>query len=327
MNYKKKGIEISRLGLGCMRMTNTTGYANKSESIATIHAALDAGIQLINTADFYSSGYNEMLIGEALNGYKRDKAFISVKFGGLSDPKGNYYGLDVRPLTIKNYITYSLKRLKVDYIDLYQPGRIDLGIPVEETIGAISDLVKAGYVRHIGISEVDADTLRKANSVHPISFIESEYSLFNRRMETEILPTARELGIGVVAFGSLAYGLLGGNWSKERKVEGANARIPLFAKENIEKNLSLVEALREIAEEKQITLSQIAVAWVLAKGEDIIPLIGAKKVSQIQDAIKAADITLSENEVKRIEAVIPESAIAGAGQSNGLLFKNGIMVR
>ncbi|MBV7275695.1 aldo/keto reductase [Clostridium sp. PL3] len=232
-----------------MRMTNTTGCLNKSESIATIHAAIDAGIQLINTADFYSSGYNEMLIGEALNGHKRDKTFISVKFGGLSDPKGNYYGLDVRTLTIKNYITYSLKRLNVDYIDLYQPGRINLGIPVEETIGAISDLVKAGYVRHIGISEVDADTLRKANSVHPISFIESEYSLFNRRIETEILPTARELGIG------------------------------------------------------------------------------AKKVSQIQDAIKAADITLSENEVKRIEAVIPESAIAGAAQPNGLLFKNGIMVR
>jgi aryl-alcohol dehydrogenase-like predicted oxidoreductase len=327
MNYTRNAIKIARLGLGCMRMTNTTGYPDKSESIATIHAALDAGIQLINTGDFYSSGYNEMLIGEALNGYNRDKAFISVKFGGLSDPKGNYYGLDVRPLTIKNYITYSLKRLKVDYIDLYQPGRIDQAIPVEETIGAISELVKAGYVRHIGVTEVDADTLRKAHSVHPISFIEAGYSLFNRSIEKEILPTARELGIGIVAFGSLAYGLLGGNWSKERKVDGANARLPLFAKENIDKNLSLVEALREIAEEKQITLSQLAVAWVLAKGDDIIPLVGAKKVPQIQDAIKTMAITLSQKEVERIEAAIPENAIAGGNQSNGLSFKNGIIVR
>ncbi|GKU30179.1 aldo/keto reductase [Clostridium folliculivorans] len=327
MNYTRNGIDIARLGLGCMRMTNTTGYPDKAESIATIHAALDAGIQLINTGDFYSSGYNEMLIGEALSGYKRDKAFISVKFGGLSDPKGNYYGLDVRPLTIKNYITYSLKRLKVDYIDLYQPGRIDQAIPVEETIGAISELVKAGYVKHIGLTEVDADTLRRAHSVHPISFVESEYSLFNRSIEKEILPTARDLGIGVVAFGSLAYGLLGGNWSKDRKVEGPNARLPLFYKENLEKNLSLVEALNDIAKEKQITLSQLAVAWVLAKGEDIVPLVGAKKVSQIQDGIKAMGITLSKTEVDRIEAAIPENAIAGGAEPNGLSFKNGIMVR
>ncbi|GFZ30383.1 aldo/keto reductase [Clostridium zeae] len=327
MNYTRNGIDIARLGLGCMRMTNTTGYPDKSESISTIHAALDAGIQLINTGDFYSSGYNEMLIGEALIGYKRDKAFISVKFGGLSDPKGNYYGLDVRPLTIKNYITYSLKRLKVDYIDLYQPGRIDQAIPVEETIGAISELVKAGYVKHIGLTEVDADTLRRAHSVHPISFVESEYSLFNRSIEKEILPTARELGIGVVAFGSLAYGLLGGNWSKDRKVEGPNARLPLFSKENLEKNLSLVEALNDIAKEKQITLSQLAVAWVLAKGEDIVPLVGAKKVSQIQDGIKAMGITLSKTELEQIEAAIPENAIAGGAQPNGLSFKNGIMVR
>lgn len=327
MNYTRNGIDIARLGLGCMRMTNTTGYPDKSESIATIHAALDAGIQLINTGDFSSSGYNEMLIGEALSGYKRDKAFISVKFGGLSDPKGNYYGLDVRPLTIKNYITYSLKRLNVDYIDLYQPGRIDQAIPVEETIGAISELVKAGYVKHIGLTEVDAETLRKAHLVHPISFVESEYSLFNRSIEKEILPTARDLGIGVVAFGSLAYGLLGGNWSKERKVEGPNARLPLFSKENLEKNLSLVEALNDIAKEKQITLSQLAVAWVLAKGEDIVPLVGAKKVSQIQDGIKAMGITLTKTDVERIEAAIPENAIAGGAQPNGLSFKNGIMVR
>ena len=217
---QKNGMELSRLGLGCGRMSNSTGAADRIESIATIHAALDAGITYINTADFYSSGHNEMLIGEALKGYNRDKAFISVKFGGLIAPNGAMYGLDVRPLIIKNYLTYSLKRLNLDYIDLYQPGRIDLGIPIEETIGAISHMVKAGYVKHIGITQVDADTLRKAHSVHPISLVESEYSLFNRNIEKEILPTARELGIGVVAFGALAHGLLSGTNMEREKSDG-----------------------------------------------------------------------------------------------------------
>jgi aryl-alcohol dehydrogenase-like predicted oxidoreductase len=234
------------------------------------------------------------------------------------------YGLDVRPQHIKNYLAYSLKQLGVDYIDLYQPARIDLGIPVEETIGAISDMVKAGYIKHIGMTQVDADTLRKAHSVHPISLVEYQYSLFNRNIEKEILPTARELGIDVVAFGTLAHGLLGGTWSKE-KVDVNNTRVPLFFKENIDKNLSLVEVLREIAVEKQITLPQLAIAWVLAKGEDIIPLIGARRVSQLQNSMESLDVHLSESDVKRIEEAIPVNEIAG-GSFPRMQFKNGMVV-
>lgn len=311
-----------KLGLGCNRMSNAT--SDRAESIATIHAALDAGMTHINTADFYSSGHNEMLIAEALKGYDRDNAFLSVKFGALVAPNGAMYGLDVRPQHIKNYLAYSLKRLDVDYIDLYQPGRIDLGIPVEETIGAISDMVKAGYVKHIGMTQVDADTLRKAHSVHPISFVEYQYSLFNRSIEKDILPTARDLGIGVVAFGTLAHGLLGGTWSKD-KVDHSNAHIPLFHTENIDKNLSLVESLRKIAVEKQITLPQLAVAWVLSKGEDIVPLIGARRVSQLRESMKSLDVNLSESDVKRIEDVIPENEIAGESFPQ-MQFKNGMVV-
>ncbi|MEK5254677.1 aldo/keto reductase [Paenibacillus sp. FSL F4-0125] len=323
MEDQKNGLEISRLGLGCGRMSNATGAADRKDSIATIHAALDAGISFINTADFYSSGHNEMLIGEALKGYRREQAYISVKFGGLLAPNGSMYGLDVRPLTVKNYLTYTLKRLNLDYIDLYQPARIDLGIPVEETIGAISDMVKAGYVRHIGLTQVGAETIRKAQAVHPIALVESEYSLFNRKIEKDILPTTRELGIGVVAFGALAHGLLGGNWSKD-KVDVNNARIPLYFKENIDHNLSLVEALREIAVEKQITVSQLALAWMLSKGEDIMPLVGARRVTQLQESMKSLEVKLSDHDIKSIEEAIPEHAIAG-GSFPELHFKNGVI--
>ncbi|TBL79087.1 aldo/keto reductase [Paenibacillus thalictri] len=317
MENPKNKKELSRLGLGCMRMSNATD-SDRSASIATIHAALDAGITFINTGDFYGSGQSEMLVGEALKGSNREKAFVSVKFGVLFSPNGTIDGLDVRPQTIKNYLTYSLKRLNLDYIDLYQPARIDLDIPVEETIGAISDLVKAGYVKHIGISQVGADTLQKAHAVHPISFIESEYSLFNRNIEKQILPAARQLGVGIVAFGILAHGLLSGTY-------GNNSRIPLFSKENIEKNLSLVEALREIAVEKQITVPQLAFAWALAKGEDIIPLIGARRVSSLQDSIKSLDVNLSESDMRRIENAVPENEIAGSSFPE-IRFKNGRIV-
>lgn len=320
---EKKGFEVSRLGLGCGRLANAT--ADKNESINTIRAALDSGITLLNTADFYGTGTSEMLIGEALKGYDRDKAFISLKFGALMDPKGRMYGLDVDPKNIKNYITYSLKRLNVDYIDLYQPGRIDLGIPVEETIGAIADLVKEGYVKHIGLTQVDAETLRKANAVHPISLVELEYSLFNRKIEKELLPTARELGIDVVAFGALAHGILSGTWTKD-KGDGYNSMIPLYAKGNIEKNLSLIEELRKIAVEKQITVPQLAFAWLLAKGEDIIPLIGSRQVVNLQHSIKSLDVKLTEDDVRRIELTVPESEIAGESFPN-MQFKNGIVVR
>ncbi|MDG0813484.1 aldo/keto reductase [Cohnella rhizosphaerae] len=224
MNDKMNGLSYDQLGLGCGGMIHDD---HRNEYIATIHEALDAGIQHLNTGDFYGVGKNETIIGEALKGQKRDKAYLSVKFGMLAAPNGSMYGLDVRPLTIKNYIAYTLKRLNVDYIDLYQPARIDLGIPVEETIGAIADLVKAGYVRHIGLTQVDAETITRAHSVHPLHFIEMEYSLFNRSIEKEIVPLARKLGIGIVAFGALAHGLLSGNWSKS-KSSPYTSRLPLF---------------------------------------------------------------------------------------------------
>ncbi|MGC7134378.1 aldo/keto reductase [Listeria ivanovii] len=206
---------LARMGLGCGRMSDKIDDDSRKESIATIHAALDAGISFLNTADFYGTGHNEMLIGEALKGYKRDKAFVSLKFGALMEPNGKMYGLDVNPKHIKNYLAQSLKRLNLDYVDLYQPARIDLAIPVEETIGVIADLVREGYVKNIGVTQVDAETFRKANAVHPIKFIEAEYSLFNRTIEKDIVPTARELGVGVVAFGALAHGMLNGTWKKE----------------------------------------------------------------------------------------------------------------
>jgi len=314
-----------KLGLGCGRMSNATGLDDRKEGIATIHAALDAGVTFINTADFYSSGHNEMLIGEALKGYNRDNYFISVKFGALVAPGGRMYGLDVRPQHIKNYLAYSLKRLGLDYIDLYQPARFDLAIPVEELIGAISDLVQEGYIRHIGVTQTDAETLRKAHAVHPIHSIEFQYSLFNREIEKEILPTARELGIGVVAFGTLAHGLLGGTWTRD-KADANNAYIPLFFKENIDKNLALVEALREIATEMQTTVPTLAVAWMLSKGDDIIPLIGARKLAQLQEWIQCLDVRLSEDDIRRIEAAIPEHEIAGGSFPN-MKFRNGAVVR
>ncbi|KQL33580.1 aldo/keto reductase [Bacillus sp. FJAT-25509] len=316
MINKSNNSELYKLGLGCGGMIKDD---NKSENIATIHEALDSGINHLNTADFYGFGKSEMVIGEALKGQKREQAFISVKFGVLVAPNGSFYGLDVRPLSIKNYLTYTLKRLNLDYIDLYQPARIDLGIPVEETIGAISDLVKEGYVKHVGITQVDADTLRKANSVHPISFIETEYSLFNRSMENEILPTARELGVGVVAFGALAHGLLSGTFSKEN----TKSYIPMFAEGNIDKNLVLVEELSKIADEKNITIPQLALAWLSSKGDDIITLVGASRRTTLRDSLKSVDVQLSADDIERIEKAIPEDKIAGSSFPK-MEFKNGV---
>lgn len=327
MEYRKNnknGLELSRVGLGCGSMTNAMDINEKNKSIEVIHSAMDSGITLFNTADFYGSGQSEMILGEAIKGRNRDKAFVSLKFGALMAPNGRMYGLDVNPLNIKNYLTYSLKRMNLDYIDLYQPSRIDLGIPVEEIIGVMGELVKEGYIKHIGLTQVDSETLRKANSVHKISLVEYEYSLFNRSIEKDILPTARELGIDVVTFGALAHGMLSGNFTKDKK-SGYNSMISLFSEENIDKNISLVNALNNIAIEKDITLSQLSIAWLLAKGEDIIPLIGSRKVKNLQNSIKTLDIALSENDVKRIEAAIPQNEIAGESFPN-MKFKNGKVV-
>lgn len=325
MNDPKNGLKLTRIGLGCGHMSNVN-EAVKNAGIAAIHAAFESGVHHLNTGDFYGAGRSEMVIAEALKGYKRDDYFISLKFGALNTLDGSLYGLDVSPHHVKNYLAYSLRRLNLDYIDLYQPARIDLGIPVEETIGAIAELVQAGYVKQIGVSQVDAETLRRAHATHPISLVEVEYSLFNRSIEKEILPAARELGIGVVAFGAAAHGLLAGHWTDERIQRSKGGYVPLFFEENIEKNVSLAKRLGEIAARKQMTLSQLAFAWILSKGEDIVPLIGTVSPAHLQEALKSLDHHLTEDEIGEIEAAIPEREIAGASFPN-MQFRNGKPVR
>ncbi|MDP4084501.1 MAG: aldo/keto reductase [Bacillota bacterium] len=315
MLYRKlgqNGPSVSALGLGCMGMSDLYGAVDRKESIATIHAALEAGISLFDTGDFYGVGHNELLLNEALKGSKRDNAFIAVKFGAMRSPDGGWVGVDNRPQAVKNFLSYTLQRLGVDYIDLYQPARVDPNVPIEETVGAIADMVKAGYVKHIGLSEANANTIRRAHAVHPISWLQIEYSLFSRGIEKEILPTLRELGISLSAYGVLSRGLLSGKWSKDR--QGApdfRSFSPRFMGENLDKNLALVEALRGIAEEKQTNVAQLAIAWVLSRGEDVIPLIGARKLSQLQDALSALGLQLSQSDIERMEAAVPAEAVAG----------------
>lgn len=314
-------MEYRGFGLGCMNMT----AKNQEESTRVIHAAVEAGVTFINTADFYHAGESEMVVGNALKGISRDKVYVSVKFGALSAPNGMMYGMDVHPFRVKNYLAHSLARLGLDYIDLYQPGRIDLGIPVEETVGAISELVKEGYVRHIGLSQIDANTLERANAVHPIHSVEMEYSLFNRSIESELLPAARRHGISVVAFGIIAHGLLNGSWTRERLERGdypSSMMSALFEKDNIEKNVVLAEELQSIADEKHVTLSQLAHAWALAIGNDIIPLIGTSKTAHLEESLRARDIILSQEDMDRIEAAVPSDKIAGQSFRN-LQFRNG----
>jgi aryl-alcohol dehydrogenase-like predicted oxidoreductase len=309
----KNGPTISALGLGCMGMSDFYGPASRSESIATIHAALDAGVTLLDTGDFYGMGHNELLLHEALAGRRREDVFIAVKFGALRSPDGNFIGFDGRPEAVKTSLAYTLKRLGTDYIDLYQPARIDPTVPIEETVGAISEMVQAGYVRHIGLSEAGVDAIRRAHAVHPISWLQIEYSLLSRGIEDDILPTVRELGIAVTAYGVLSRGLLSGHWSKERSEQAQDFRghLPRFSGENLDRNLSLVEALRLIAQEQSATVAQVAIAWVLSRGNDIVPLIGARRRDRLNEALGALDLHLSEDDLARIEAAVPPDAVAG----------------
>ncbi|MGO4621288.1 aldo/keto reductase [Ensifer sp. 2YAB10] len=309
----KTGPSVSALGLGCMGMSGMYGPADRAESIATIHAALEAGITLLDTGDFYGMGHNEMLIGEALKGGKREKALISVKFGALRDAAGNWSGYDSRPKAIRNFLAYSLQRLGVDHIDIYRPSRLDPDVPIEDTIGAIADMVKAGYVKHIGLSEVGAETIRRAAAVHPISDLQIEYSLISRGIEHEILPACRQLGIGVTAYGVLSRGLISGHWEKGAAGKGDfRAMSPRFQEGNIDKNLALVEALRQTAEKKGVSVAQIAIAWVAAQGKDIVPLIGARRRDRLAEALASRDVHLNAGDLAAIELAVPKNAAAGA---------------
>jgi aryl-alcohol dehydrogenase-like predicted oxidoreductase len=306
------GPRVSALGLGCMGMSGMYGPADRAESIATIHAALEAGITLLDTGDFYGMGHNEMLIGEALKGRNRDGALISVKFGAMRDPAGAWLGYDARPAAVKNFVAYSLNRLGVEAIDIYRPSRLDPQVPVEDTIGAIADLVKAGYVRHIGLSEVGADTIRRAAAVHPIVDLQIEYSLISRGIESSILPTCRELGIGITAYGVLSRGLISGHWRKGQAQAGDfRAHSPRFQDGNLDRNLGLVEALRAVAEAKGVSVAQIAIAWVAARGDDIVPLIGARRRDRLDEALGALEVSLTDEDMAAIERAVPKDAAAG----------------
>ena len=310
------GPTVSALGLGAMGMSDFYGPADRAESIATVHAALDAGITLLDTGDFYGSGHNELLLREAL-GTRRDDVVLSVKFGALRDPAGGFTGIDGRPEAVKNALAYTLQRLGTDHVDVYRLARIDPAVPVEDTVGAIQEMVEAGYVRHIGLSETSADTLRRAASVASIADVQTEYSLVSRGIEDDVLPAARALGVGVTAYGVLSRGLLSGHWSAERSAPGQDFRayLPRFQGENLDRNLALVDQLSVIARENGATTAQVAIAWVLSRGADVVPLVGARSRERLSESLGALDVALSDADLARIEAAIPRGSAAGSRYS------------
>ncbi|MEU8586938.1 aldo/keto reductase [Streptomyces sp. NPDC048664] len=310
------GPRVFPIGLGCMGMSAMYGDADRAESLATVHAALEAGVTLLDTGDFYAMGHNEMLVGEALRtapAARREQALVSVKFGAMRGPGGDWIGIDGRPAAVKNFASYSLQRLGVDHIDVYRLARLDPDVPIEETVGAVAELVEKGYVRHIGLSEVGADTIRRAVATAPITDLQIEYALISRGIEDRILPVTRELGIGITAYGVLSRGLISGHFTRDRQL-GANdfrAHSPRFQGANLDHNLDLVEQLRKIAERKGASVAQLAIAWVLSRGDDIVPLLGARTRERLAEALGALDVTLDEADLAAIEAAVPADAAAG----------------
>jgi aryl-alcohol dehydrogenase-like predicted oxidoreductase len=307
------GPAVAALSLGCMGMSGVYGPADRTESIATIDAALDAGINLLDTGDFYGMGHNELLIAEATRGRPRGDYLLSVKFGAQRGPDGAWVGYDASPAAVKAALAHSLTRLGVEYVDIYRPARLDPDVPIEETVGAIGELVKAGYVRQVGLSEVGPETIRRAAATHPICDVQIEYSLISRGVEAAILPACRDLGIAITAYGVLSRGLISGHFSLERELGAGDfrARSPRFSGANRAHNLALVEALRAVAEAGEATVAQVAIAWVLARGEDVVALVGARTPERLQEALGALELELGADEIADLERSIPPDAAVG----------------
>ena len=296
-----------------MGMSGAYGEADRAESIATVHAALESGVTLIDTGDFYGMGHNEMLLAEALRGRDRDSYLLSVKFGVLRGPGPQFGGMNGRPEAVRNFLAYSLNRLGTDHIDIYRPARLDPAVPIEETVGAIKEMIDAGHVRHVGLSEVGADTIRRAHAVHPVADLQIEYSLLSRAVEADVLPTLRELGIGLTAYGVLSRGLISGHWTTGRTADPNDGRSfsPRFSPGNVEHNLALVDALRRVAAAKNCTVAQLAIAWVAAQGTDIVPLVGARTRERLAEALPALQLDLSPSDLAEIEKAVPPGAARG----------------
>lgn len=313
----KTGPTVGTLGLGCMSLSGAYGHSDDDEGIRTIHAALDAGITLLDTGDFYGSGHNEMLLGRALRGRDREEYQLSVKFGGLRGPDGALLGLDTRPVAVANFLTYSLNRLGVDHIDIYRPARLDPDVPIEDTVGAIAEQVQHGRVRHIGLSEVGSDTIRRAAAVHPISDLQIEYSLLTRGIEDDILDTCRELGIGITAYGVLSRGLIGAPTQFERS--DAHAIWPRFQPDNLDRNRQLIAGLEPIAARHGLTVAQLAFAWVAAQGPEIVPLVGTRTPAHLAPAVDALTATLTNDDLADIDRVLPAGSAAGSRYPEALM--------